>query len=99
VRKFCFFYLAKSIVMFPGGFGTMDEFFELLTLVQTGKSRKKMSIVLYGGDYWRSIVNFEAMVEWGMISPEDLDLFKIIDDVDETVDYIKQRLQEDHIKR
>jgi len=98
VRKFWFFYLAKSIVIFPGGYGTMDEFFELLTLVQTGKSMKKMSIILYGGDYWKSIVNFEAMIEWGTIEMKDLDLFKIFDDVDETVDYIKQQLSEDYIK-
>ncbi|MEI8176673.1 MAG: TIGR00730 family Rossman fold protein [Candidatus Omnitrophota bacterium] len=93
IRKFWFFYLAKALVVFPGGFGTLDEFFELLTLMQTGKAKKHMGVVLFGSEYWHSIINFNKMVEWGMISPEDLKLFKIVDDVDEAFNYLKGELE------
>jgi uncharacterized protein (TIGR00730 family) len=83
MRKFWFVYHAKAFVFFPGGFGTMDELFEVLTLVQTGKVDLQVGIVLFGSDYWRSVVNFEAMVEHGVIAPEDVRLFHITDDVDE----------------
>lgn len=89
IRKFWFFYLAKALIVFPGGYGTMDELFELLTLVQTGKSRKQMPIILYGSDYWRQVINFENMVHWGTINKEDLKLFKIVDDVEEAFEYLK----------
>jgi uncharacterized protein (TIGR00730 family) len=93
IRKFWFFYLAKALVVFPGGFGTMDELFELLTLMQTGKSRKRMSVVLFGKDYWSRIINFEKMVEWGTISKGDLGLFKMADTVDEAFDILKTDLE------
>jgi uncharacterized protein (TIGR00730 family) len=80
MRKFWFAYLAKALVVFPGGFGTLDELMELLTLTQTEKLAKKMTIVLYGSAYWKEIVNFDALVKYGMISPEDLDLFQYADD-------------------
>jgi uncharacterized protein (TIGR00730 family) len=80
MRKFWFAYLAKAMVVFPGGFGTLDEFFEILTLAQTQKLENKTVLVLYGSEFWRDIVNFEALVKHGTISPEDLDLFQIADD-------------------
>src|SRR4029450_5409657 len=72
MRKFWFAYLAKALVIFPGGFGTLDELMEVLTLTQTQKLAKKMTIVLYGSDYWNEIVNFPALVKHGMISPADV---------------------------
>src|SRR4029453_6760199 len=75
MRKFWFVYLAKAIVVFPGGFGTLDEMFEGLTLIQTKKPRKTMPFVLYGSEYWNDILNFEKLVEWGTINKADLDLF------------------------
>ncbi|MCB1196370.1 LOG family protein, partial [bacterium] len=97
IRKFWFFYLAKAMVVFPGGYGTLDEFFELLTLVQTEKTKKYMPIILYGQDYWKRVLNFEAMVEYGTISPEDLNLFTIMDDVDSAFEHIKRELTEHHL--
>jgi uncharacterized protein (TIGR00730 family) len=94
MRKFWFVYLAKAVVLFPGGFGTLDEFFEMLTLVQTGKSRKRMPIVLFGARYWNEVVNFEAMAKYGTISPEDVNLFHQTDSVDEAYDIITRGLTE-----
>ncbi len=92
IRKFWFAYLAKGLVVFPGGFGTMDELFELLTLIQTQKIQKVIPIVLFGKEFWEGFINFEFLVEWGVIKQEDLDLFKILDDVDEAFDYLKNTL-------
>ncbi len=94
MRKFWFVYLAKALVAFPGGFGTLDEFFEVMTLVQTGKLRKKMPIVLYGTAYWDEVVNLDALVRFGTIDAEDLDLFHKTDSVDEAFDYITRELKE-----
>lgn len=94
VRKFWFVSMARALIAFPGGFGTMDELFETLTLVQTDKIKDKPLIVLYGSEFWNSVFNFDALVEWGTISPADKDLFKIIDDVDEAADYIIRGLKE-----
>jgi uncharacterized protein (TIGR00730 family) len=80
MRKFWFTYLAKGLVVFPGGFGTLDELMEMLTLVQTRKLAKKMVILLYGSEFWKEIINFDALVRYGTISPEDLDLFQYADD-------------------
>jgi uncharacterized protein (TIGR00730 family) len=82
MRKFWFAYLAKALVVFPGGYGTLDELTEILTLAQTQKLVKKMVVVLYGTAYWKEILNFDALVRHGMISPEDLDLFSFADDVE-----------------
>lgn len=80
MRKFWFAYLAKALVVFPGGFGTLDELTELLTLAQTQKLEKKIKIQLFGSDFWNEILNFPAMVRHGVISPEDLQLFELVDD-------------------
>ena len=93
MRKFWFVYLAKAIVIFPGGFGTMDEFFEVLTLVQTKKLRKPMAVVLYGKEYWSDVLNLDAMVKWGTIEPADLELFLFTDSVDEAFAYVTERMQ------
>lgn len=79
MRKFWFAYLAKALVVFPGGFGTLDELTEILTLAQTKKLENKILIVLYGSDYWREIINFDALVKYGMISPDDMKLFSFAD--------------------
>ena len=79
MRKFWFAYLAKALVVFPGGFGTMDELMEILTLAQTRKLESKILIVLYGSDYWNEIVNFQALVKHGMIAESDLNLFRFAD--------------------
>mgnify|MGYP006280257071 CR=1 FL=1 len=88
VRKYWFIYLAKALIVFPGGFGTMDELFETLTLIQTGKVQKRMPILLFGSEFWNRLLNFDAFLEWGVISPRDLDLFKIVDDPMEAKDYL-----------
>jgi uncharacterized protein (TIGR00730 family) len=91
-RKFWFSYLAKALIIMPGGFGTLDEFFEILTLIQTGKIKKKMPIVLFGEEYWNKLINFETLVEFGTINREDLDLFFLTSNVDEAYEYIVSNL-------
>ncbi len=93
MRKYWFLYLAKALVAFPGGFGTMDELFEVLTLIQTRKALKKLPIVLFGSEFWNDIMNFDNFLKWGVISEDDLRLFKIMDDVDEVADYLKYELK------
>ncbi len=92
MRKFWFAYLAKAMVVFPGGFGTLDEMFELLTLVQTQKLAKKIAIVLYGKSYWTEIINFEALVRHGVIAPEDLDLFTFADTPQQAMQHLEGAL-------
>ncbi|MDH3335043.1 MAG: LOG family protein [Rhodospirillaceae bacterium] len=99
MRKFWFAYLAKAIIIFPGGFGTIDEFFELMTLISTKKMGKKLPIVLYGSEYWNSIMNLDAMVKFGTISPSDLDLFHRADTVDDAFDFITSTLSEHHLSQ
>ena len=94
MRKFWFVYLSKALVIFPGGFGTMDEMFEVLTLVQTKKLHKEISVVIYGREYWESIINFSKFVEWGTIDEEDLKLIQIADSVDEAFTMLTSYLQE-----
>ncbi len=89
MRKFWFVYLARAIAVFPGGFGTMDEFSEILTLVQTGKISKDLKIIVYDEEYWKDIINFDGLVKWGMICKEDLKLFKFCNSVDEAFEEIK----------
>ena len=93
IRKFWFTYLAKAIVVFPGGFGTFDEFFEILTLVQTKKTAKIMLIVLFGSDFWNDVINFDGLVRRGVISEEDLELFKFADTAEDAFKYITQELE------
>ena len=94
MRKFWFLYLAKAVVLMPGGFGTLDEFFECLTLIQTGKIKKKLPIVLYGAEFWDTVVNIDVLVKFGTISPEDVNLFHRADTVDDAFDYITTQLSE-----
>jgi uncharacterized protein (TIGR00730 family) len=82
MRKFWFAYPAKALVVFPGGFGTLDELTEILTLMQTEKLLKKMVVLLYGTSFWKEIINFDALVRYGMIAEKDLNLFEFADDVD-----------------
>ena len=98
IRKFWFVYLSRAIVVFPGGFGTLDELFETLTLVQTRKVRKHLPVVVYGKDFWQRLLNLEVMVEAGVISPEDLDLLHFSDDVDEAYQYLTTELTKHHLK-
>ncbi len=92
MRKFWFVYLAKALVIFPGGYGTLDELFEVLTLLQTRKIKKKMIVLVYGSEYWRKIINFDAMVEHGVIDKDDLKLFKFVDSPIEAFEYLKNEL-------
>jgi uncharacterized protein (TIGR00730 family) len=93
LRKFYFLYHAKAIVVFPGGFGTMDELFETLTLAQTNKLHKKMPVFLYGKEFWDGLINFDHFIKWGVISPGDVNLFKIVDNVDDAFTQIIGSLQ------
>ncbi len=97
MRKFWFAYLAKALVIFPGGFGTLDELFEILTLAQTEKLAKKIVVVIYGSEYWKKIINFQAMVDVGTISPQDLELFKISDSPEESFEFLKEGLTKYHL--
>ena len=92
MRKLWFAYPARAIVAFPGGFGTLDELTEMLTLSQTGKLDRKIAILLYGSEYWKEIINFEALVRHGMISPEDLGLFRFVDDPAAALRILQQEL-------
>ncbi|HEX7053149.1 MAG TPA: LOG family protein [Burkholderiales bacterium] len=94
MRKFWFAYLAKAVLVFPGGYGTLDELFELLTLVQTGKLRKPMPIVLFGTEYWKDVINFDKLASAGMIEPRDIELMFRTDSVDEAYQWIVHRLAE-----
>jgi uncharacterized protein (TIGR00730 family) len=98
MRKFWFAYLAKALVVFPGGFGTLDELTEILTLVQTQKLLKKIVVVLYGTSFWREILNFEALVRHGMIAEEDLQLFSFADDVDTAFELLETGLTKYYIE-
>ncbi len=92
MRKFWFLYLAKAMVFFPGGFGTLDELFETLTLVQTGKIRKRLPMVLFGASYWNDVINMDALVRYGTISEKDIDLMMRTDSVDEAFEFITNEL-------
>ena len=99
MRKFWFVYLAKALIIFPGGFGTFDELFEVLTLIQTEKSRKHMPVVVYGTDYWNEIINFEALVRRGTIDPEDLNLIHFSNDPEEAFTYLTNALSNLYLKK
>jgi uncharacterized protein (TIGR00730 family) len=97
MRKFWFAYLAKALVIFPGGFGTMDELFEILTLAQTDKLAKKILVVIYGSEYWNRIINFQAFADAGAISPEDLNQFKFADSPEEAFEFLRDGLTKHHL--
>jgi uncharacterized protein (TIGR00730 family) len=97
MRKFWFAYLAKALVIFPGGFGTLDELFEILTLAQTQKLAKKILVVIYGKEYWKRIINFNAMVEDGTIAADDLELFKFVDSPEEGFEFLREGLTKYHL--
>lgn len=92
MRKFWFAYLSKAVIIFPGGFGTLDELFELLTLLQTQKIRKHLPVVLFGSEYWNEVINFDALVRYGTISADDLKLFHRTDSVDDAYEYVTGQL-------
>lgn len=92
MRKFWFAYLAKALIIMPGGYGTLDELMEILTLIQTEKLHKKITVVVYGKDYWDKIINLEEMARMNMISPEDLSLFKFVNTPQEAFEYLKKEL-------
>jgi len=97
MRKFWFAYLAKALVIFPGGFGTMDELFEILTLAQTDKLAKKILVVIYGSEYWNRIMNFQAFVDAGTIAPEDLNLIQIVDSPEDAFEFLRDGLTKYHL--
>ncbi|HUK48437.1 MAG TPA: TIGR00730 family Rossman fold protein [Terriglobales bacterium] len=97
MRKFWFAYLAKALVIFPGGFGTMDELFEILTLAQTQKLAKKILVVIYGREYWDRLINFQTMVDAAAISAKDLELFKIVDNPEEGFEFLRDGLTKYHL--
>ena len=92
MRKLWFAYLASALIVFPGGFGTMDELFEILTLVQTRKIGRPLPIVLYGKKFWGDLLDLNALVRWGTVSPKDLNLFKICDSPKEAFEHLKKEL-------
>src|SRR5437868_1189573 len=93
MRKFWFVYLAKALIVFPGGFGTMDELFEVLTLIQTKMPRKTMPVILFGSEFWDDIINFDAFVKWGVVSQHDLQIFFKTDSVDDAFEYVTSKLE------
>jgi uncharacterized protein (TIGR00730 family) len=95
MRKFWFAYLAKALVVFPGGFGTLDEMFELLTLAQTQKLAKKITVVIYGSSYWKGVINLEMLADKGAIARKDMELFQFADTPDQAFDLLKAGLTED----
>ncbi len=94
MRKFWFAYLAKAMIMFPGGFGTLDELFEVLTLLQTRKMSKHLPVVLFGSEYWREVINFDALIRYGMIDSTDVQIFHFTDSVDDAFNYVTHQLSE-----
>jgi uncharacterized protein (TIGR00730 family) len=97
MRKYWFAYLAKALVVFPGGFGTLDEMFELLTLAQTKKLAKNMTVVIYGSSYWKNVLNLEMLAEKGAIAVGDLELFQFADTPEEAFAILKAGLTEHHL--
>ena len=98
MRKFWFAYLAKALVVFPGGFGTLDELFEILTLVQTDKLSKQIDVVLYGSDYWNEVLNLKPMEEWGAIAEQDLDLLHKCDAPKDAFEFLRANLIAHHLE-
>ena len=97
MRKLWFAYLAKALVVFPGGFGTLDEMFEILTLAQTRKLAKKITVVVYGPDYWKKVFNLDALVDTGAISPKDIELFQFADTPEQAFELLRRGLTENYL--
>ncbi len=97
MRKLWFAYLAKALVVFPGGFGTLDEMFEILTLAQTQKLAKKITVVIYGSEYWKKVFNLDALVDTGAISPKDIELFQFADTPEQAFEMLRQGLTENYL--
>jgi uncharacterized protein (TIGR00730 family) len=97
MRKLWFAYLSKALVVFPGGFGTLDEMFEILTLTQTRKLAKKITVVIYGSEYWKKVFNLEVLVERGAISPKDIELFEFADTPEQAFEMLRRGLTENYL--
>jgi hypothetical protein len=97
MRKLWFAYMSKALVVFPGGFGTLDEMFEVLTLAQTHKLAKKITVVIYGSEYWKKVLNLDALVDTGTISPKDIELFQYVDTPEQAFEILKQGLTENYL--
>ena len=98
MRKFWFAYMAKALVVFPGGFGTLDEMFEILTLVQTDKLSKKIGVVLYGREYWEEVLDLKPMAEWGAIAEKDLELLHYADTPADAFEHLRDHLIANHLE-
>jgi uncharacterized protein (TIGR00730 family) len=98
MRKFWFAYLSKALVIFPGGFGTLDELFEVLTLVQTDKLSKKIGVVLYGREYWEQVLDLKPMAEWGAIAEKDLELLHYADTPAAAFQHLRDHLIAHHLE-
>jgi uncharacterized protein (TIGR00730 family) len=99
MRKLWFAYLAKALVVFPGGFGTLDEMFEILTLAQTHKLAKKITVVVYGSEYWKKVFNLDALVDTGAISPKDIGLFEFADTPEHAFELLQRGLTENYLAK
>jgi uncharacterized protein (TIGR00730 family) len=97
MRKLWFAYLSKALVVFPGGFGTLDEMFEILTLAQTQKLAKKITVVIYGSDYWKKVFNLDVLVETGAISPKDIELFQFADTPEQAFELLRGGLTKNYL--
>jgi uncharacterized protein (TIGR00730 family) len=97
MRKLWFAYLSKALVVFPGGFGTLDEMFEILTLAQTQKLAKKITVIVYGTEYWKKVLNLDALVDSGAISPNDLGLFQFADTPEQAFEMLRRGLTENYL--
>jgi hypothetical protein len=97
MRKLWFAYLAKALVVFPGGFGTLDEMFEILTLAQTRKLANKITVVIYGSEYWKRVFNLDVLVETGAISPKDIDLFQFADTPEQAFELLREGLTKNYL--
>jgi uncharacterized protein (TIGR00730 family) len=98
IRKFWFFFLTRALVVFPGGFGTMDEMFEMLTVIQTRKATKHVPVILYGSDFWKEVVNIPALAKWGTISEDDLKMYAYADTPEEAFELIKRDFEANYLR-
>jgi len=97
MRKFWFIYLAKALIVFPGGFGTLDEMMEVLTLIQTKKVKKNIKVIVYDSEYWKKVINFDALIESGMISAEDMKIMEFCDNIDDAYNTIVKSFESNYL--